>query len=174
MITKRPRNNDNDGYFDLKLKDRDGNSFLMTVGGNGDLYWIPENHKLNRIFYIDKNDEIGFSVFKQLFDAVGKVDDKYRPVLNGDKITFISEEWHEDVSNILKITNSDDLITIEFVKNENEDAWGMIHRGCNICFCNSGSRVPRVESLFMRMFNHLAYHCDLIPTETLDEENTIR
>ena len=164
MIIKKPRHN-KEGYYDLKITDKNGNSFLMTVGGNLDLYWIPENHKENRVFEIDKNDEMVFDIFKQLFDAIEKRDDKYRPVLKDDVITFISEDWPEDEANTLNIIKKNDLITIKFIKNENEAGWSFPHRGCVICFCNSGSRVPRIESLFMRMFNYLAYEFDNISCE---------
>ena len=163
MITKKPRNNE--GYYDLKVTDRNGNAFIMTVGGNLDLYWVPENYRENTIFYIEKGDEITYSVFEQLFRAVEKNDDKYRPVINGNTLTFVSEEWREEESNHLKITKEEDSFVVEFVKNENEEEWSVPRRGCAICFCNSGSRVPRVESLFMRLFNHLAYNSDLLQCE---------
>ncbi|MGN0787806.1 MAG: hypothetical protein ACI4L6_01905 [Candidatus Onthoplasma sp.] len=168
MITKQTR--DDKGYYDLKISDKNGKSFIMTVGGNLDLYWIPENHKENRVFEIDKDDKITFSVFEQLFNAVKKNDDKYRPILKDNTITFISEDWHEDEANILNIKKIRDAFIIEFIKNENEQSWSLPHRGCVICFCNSGSRVPKVESLFMRMFNFLAYECDLIQCEKSEDE----
>lgn len=164
MITKYPRYNQ-DGYYDLKITDKNGKSFIMTIGGNMDLFWIPENHKETRNFEINNNDEIVFNIFEQLFTAVKKNDDKYNPVLKDNSLTFISEEWHIDESNILKIIKEENAYKINFIENENKDAWSVPHRGCAICFCNSGSRVPKVEQLFMRMFNYLAYHCDLIPSE---------
>ncbi len=170
MITKTPRNNE--GKYDLKVTDKNGKSFMMTVGGNFDLYWIPENHKENRVFEIDKNDKITFSMFKQLFDIVRKRDDKYRPVLKDNTITFISEDWPEEEANVLHIIKSEDAFTIKFIKNENEKSWTYPHIGCVICFCNSGSKVPKVEEVFMRLFNYLAYECDLIKCENIQEEQT--
>ena len=172
MITKTPRHG-KDGYFDLKVTDKNGKSFIMTVGGNHDLYWLPENYKEYHSFEIDQQDEISFIMFSQLFDAVKKKDDPYKPVLQNNTITFISEEWQEDESNILKIIKEDKSFTIDFIKNENQAAWSVPHRGCAICFCNSGSRVPRVETLFMRMFNFLAYECDLIETVDNQDENSL-
>lgn len=163
MIFKTPRTSES-GLFDLKLTDKNNKSFIMTVGGNGDLYWLPENHKANRVFEFDSTDEICFSIFSQLFDAVKKRDDKYKPVLKDNKISFLSEEWHPDESNTLEIEKTENSFVVTFIKNQNEHLWTVPHRGCAICFCNSGSRVPRVESLFMQMFNYLAYHCNLIPT----------
>ena len=162
MITKKPRHK-KEGYYDLTVTDKDNNAFDMTVGGNFDLYWIPENHKKNRVFNINKEDEFTFVMFEKLFEAVEKHDDKYCPVLRDDTITYISEDWPEDEANVLKITKSEDLIRIEFVKNEERPLWSAPHMGCTICFCNSGSRVPRVESQFMRMFNYLAYECEMVP-----------
>lgn len=163
MIKKAPR--DEKGYYDLIFTDKNGREIFMTVGGNGDLFWIPKNHKQNRVFEFDKSDKIAYRVFEQLFQMVEKKDDRYRPVLNGNTITFISEDWHEDEANVLKIVRSNDSFVIEFIENTNREAWSYPHRGCNICFCNSGSRVPTVENLFMTMFTNLAYYSDLIEVE---------
>jgi len=119
MITKMLRGEKD--YYDLKITDKNGISFIMTVGGNCDLYWIPENHKINRRFEIDKTDEIGFAVFNQLFKAVKKNDNEYLPVLKDNVITFISEDWHPDEANVLKITQKDNEFVIDFIKNENRE-----------------------------------------------------
>ena len=71
----------------------------------------------------------------------------------------------EDEANILNIIESEDNYTIKFIKNEDKESWSYPHIGCAICFCNSGSRIPRVEQLFMRMFNYLAYECELVECE---------
>ena len=170
MITKKPRNG-KEGYYDLTVTDKDGKSFVMTVGGNLDLYWLPENYKKDKTFGIDKNDELTYGIFEQLFDAVEKRDDKERPVLNGNTITYISEDWPEEEANKLKIIREEDMFQIQFVKNEDMESWSYPHIGCTICFCNSGSRVPRVEGLFMRMFNYLAYECDMI--ECVQDDNVM-
>lgn len=166
MIIKQPRNNA-EGKYDLKITDKNGNSFFMTVGGNFDLYWLPENHKENRVFEIDKSDKIAYSVFNQLFNAVKKQDDKYLPVLKDNKITFVSEDWPEEEANVLNIIKEEESFTIKFIKNEDKENWSYPHMGCTICFCNSGSRVPKVEQVFMQMFNYLAYESkavDFAPT----------
>ena len=161
MIVKEPRFG-SEGLYDLRITDKNGKSFVMTVGGNGDLYWLPENYKQTTMFEIDGEDKQVFSIFSQLFEAVDKRDDKSRPVLKDNVITFVSEEWRPEESNELKIIKQDNSFIIHFIKNTNEAEWTVPHRGCAICFCNSGSRVPRVEQLFMLMFNKLAYHCDEI------------
>lgn len=162
MITRHPRPGYKD-YYDIKVTDKHGKEFKMTVGGNFDLYWLPKNHRENRVFEIDKHDELTFSVFEKLFSAVKKKDSAYNPVVKGNTITFISEDRHEDEANVLNIIKGKDEFIVKFIENENTDCWTTPHRGCTICFCNSGSRVPEVESLFMRMFHYLAYQCDLIP-----------
>ena len=164
MITKKPRY-EKEGYYDVTITDKDGKSFDMTVGGNFDLYWIPQNHKKNRVFNIDKSDNLTFITFEKLFDAVAKNDDKYNPVLRDNTIKFISEDWPEEEANVLNITKLKDLFRIEFIKNEKMKLWSYPHTGCTICFCNSGSRVPEVESLFMSMFNYLAYECEHVQCE---------
>lgn len=168
MISKFPRFGTK-GCFDLKVTDKNNNFFIMTIGGNLDLFWLPDNHKENLTFVIDSKDKIGYSSFNQLYDAIEKVDES-NVVLKDNKITFISEEWCEEESNKLQITKNKNDFVIEFIKNENRGAWTIPHRGCAICFCNSGSRVPKVEQLFMRMFNYLAYECDLIETEEICKE----
>jgi len=169
MITKFPRNNN--GYYDLRVTDRNDKSFVMTVGGNLDLYWIPENHKETRVFEIDEKDKFTFSMFNKLFKDIKKNDNKYYPVLKDDTVTFVSEDWPEDEANILQIEKQDGIFSIRFIKNENIENWSFPHRGCSICFCNSGSRVPKVESVFMKMFNELAYESDKVSLEEPDDEN---
>ena len=171
MIIKTPRNDN--GYYDLKITDSNNKSFFMTVGGNLDLFWIPENHKENRTFEIHKDDKLTYTMFNKLFKAIEKVDDKYNPSLNNNVFNFISEDWHEDEANRLSITRNEEQFTINFIENTNRENWSFPHRGCNICFCNSGSRVPKVEYLFMRMFNYLAYECDLINIDNPHENEII-
>ncbi len=171
MITKQPRNNQ-EGYYDVKITDKNGKSFIMTVGGNLDLYWLPENYKENRIFEIDKNDKITYSIFNQLFNAVRKQDDKYHSVLQDDTITFISEDWPEEEANVLNIIKDEETFTIKFIKDEDKESWSYPHMDCTICFCNSGSRVPKVEQVFMQMFNYLAFESKLIECKTHEEEKT--
>lgn len=168
MITKTPRNDQ--GYYDVIVTDRHGKKFMMTVGGNLDLFWIPQNHRENRTFEIDSEDQLNYQIFDQLFCAITRNDDRYNPIVDGNTITFISEDWPEDEANLLQIVKSNNLYTLNFIENENKSAWSFPHRGCNICFCNSGSRIPKVESLFMRLFNFLAYECDLIECED-DQSN---
>ena len=148
--------------YDLKVYDKYDKSFTMMVGGNGDLYWIPENHRETTTFYIPKEDRFLYAVFDNLFEVIRDRDDLKNPLLVGNEFNFISEDFHEDEANRLKITQTEDEFVIDFVRNEDRENWTLPHMGCNICFCNSGSRVPRVEQQFMIMFNELAYYCDEI------------
>ena len=161
MILKMQKD---DGGCDVKVTDKNGNFFVMTVAGNLDLYWVPQNRSCSN-FEIDCNDELTFSVFEQLFDAVKKVDDKYCPILTNNTITFVSEDRHEDYANILRITREKEKIDMEFINNKTKDELGWSHRDNTICFCNSGSRVPMVEHVFMEMFSKLAYELNLDENE---------
>lgn len=169
MISKLP-SSVQEGEYDLKVTDKNAKSFTMTVGGNFDLYWMPENYKECSTYEITKEDDYAFNVFSQLFAGVKENDDKYRPVLKGNTITFVSEDWNESEANVLVIKKQDSSFIIDFVKNENKEAWSYPHLDCGICFCNSGSRVPTVEQVFMQMFNYLAYESKLIACESIEDE----
>ncbi len=169
MIVKQPRRGESHfgdtKLFDLKVTDKNNNSFEMHVAGNQDLYWIPSDYKNVKTFYIDKSDEFLFSTFCELFKAIKQNDSdglQYPKSMNGDKFSFISEDYHEDEANRLEIIKEKNQFVINFIKNENEGVFGGFRRGCIICFCNSGSRVPNVERQFMLMFNELAYYNDEI------------
>ena len=95
-------------------------------------------------------------VFDNLFEVIRERDDLKNPLLVGNEFNFISEDFHEDEANRLKITQTEDEFVIDFVRNEDRENWTLPHMGCNICFCNSGSRVPEIERLFMQMFIDLA------------------
>lgn len=165
MIKKIKRSDDvcDQGKYNLKVIDRDGNSFTMMVGGNLDLYWVPDDYKSVNTFYIDKRDYFVYELFGGLFQNIENVDDKYNPSLIGNKFTFISEDFNEDIANKLEIIKKDNEFVINFLKNENKEGehyamYAFFRRGCPICFCNSGSRVPKIENLFMMLFNDLAYY----------------
>ena len=161
MITKVKRNEDSDILVDLVVTDKNNNSFIMTVGGNQDLYWIPQNYKQVKSFYIDKNDTFLFNIFTKLFKLIKQSDSdglSYPKTLNGNTFTFISEDFPEDEAHKLEIIKKENEFIINFIKNENTGIYTMFRRGCPICFCNSGSRLPKVEQLFMIMFNELAYY----------------
>ena len=59
---------------------------------------------------------------------------------------------------------------VMFDMNEDKESWSYPHMCCTICFCNSGSRVPKIEQIFMQMFNYLAYESKLIKCEPLEDE----
>lgn len=169
MITKLPKENQ-EGKYDLKVADKNDKSFTMTIGGNFDLYWMPENYKECSTYEITKDDNYTFKIFSRLFAGVERNDDKDNPVLKGNTITFVSEDWNENEANVLIIKKQENSFIIDFVKNENKEAWSYPHVGCVICFCNSGSRVPDVEQLFMQMFNYLAYESKSIKCESVEGE----
>ena len=165
MVQKIKRSEDlsDDGKYNVIITDKNGNSFTMMVGGNLDLYWVPEDYKDVKSFVIDKSDEFVYCLFDDLFQKIKKVDDKYNPSIIDNLFTFISEDFNEDIANRLEIVKNENGFEINFVKNENTESeyynmYAFFRRGCHICFCNSGSRVPKIEHLFMLMFNDLAYY----------------
>ena len=171
MITKVKRNEDSDKLVDLVVADKFNNEFVMTVGGNEDLYWVPKNYKQVKSFYIDENDEILYNIFTKLFQLIKKNDSdgfSHPKTLNGNTFTFISEDFPEDEAHKLEIIKEKNQFVINFIKSENLGIYGGFRRGCVICFCNSGSRVPKVEQQFMLMFNELAYHTEEI--ELINEQ----
>ena len=169
MITKVPREDAHIRQtFNLNISDKNGNRFTMLVGGNGDLYWVPENYKRVSNFYIDQSDPLFFDILTELFQIIKKRDNPYSPTLIENKFTFISEDAHEDEAHRLEIIKEDSQFAINFIKNDRPELWSYPKLGCTICFCNSGSRVPRIEQLFMIMFNKLAYYDPRIEIENED------
>jgi hypothetical protein len=165
MITKILDDTYNYEKYNVRVTDKNNKSFIMMCGGNMDLYWVPENWKDTTSFIIPKEDEFTYNMFSKIFKAVEQNDNKYNPVLVDDVITFYSEEATLEESDILKICKTDEQVKIDFIRNEDKESWTYPHRGCPICFCNSGSRIPKVEQQFMLMFNYLAYQCKKIDIE---------
>lgn len=171
MITKQKRPNQYTGPYsnkelmDLRVVDRNGNAFLMTVGGNLDLYWIPElpegrsRSDATPITYeFDKSDEFLFDTFSEIFRDIERKDNKQCPSIRDGVFTFISEDYPEEDANVLKMRKEGGKFIFDFIQTEGESIWGRLKRNNNICFCNSGSRVPEIEQIFMLKFNELAYY----------------
>jgi len=59
MVEKIKNNTHKYEAYNIIVTDKLGNKFTMFMGGNGDLYWLPEN-KANTTFYIDKSDALFF------------------------------------------------------------------------------------------------------------------
>ncbi len=168
MITKRIRNNYNTNLFDLEITDRHNNQFIMTVGGNGDLYWLPKARVFPATYYIDISDKLMYKMLTAIFKDIKLKDNKHNPSLINDTFTFISEDFHEDEANKLQVIKDKDCFKITFIKTEPTDSFSFkrYSRGCPICFCNSGSRVPQIEQLFMIAFTELAYHTPELQPKT--------
>ncbi len=147
------------GINGLKITDKNGNSFSMLIGGNTDLYWVPDDYGKVRNFFIEKSDKFLFDKLTKLLVDIKKVDNGICPSLIENSFTFVSEEFVEEESNKLQIIKEDEQFVIKFIKNENISPFSFASfvKGCPICFCNSGSKVPEIEILFMKMFNELAY-----------------
>ena len=124
------------------------------------IYKVPRPGKKESfdLKLVDKKDEFLFSVFEKLFENIKKNDSYYTKSVEGNVFTFISEDYHEDDANMLQIEKKDDEFEIKFVKNFSPNI-PLISKMCQICFCNSGSRVPNIERQFMLMFIELS-KCD--------------
>lgn len=162
MIVKVPRSSNFEdksdiGKYNLRVMDKNGNSFVMMVGGNGDLYWVPNNYKKNKTFIIEKSDEFVYDIFDKLFVDMQTSEDKNH-AMQGNEFNFISDDAPEDEANTLKIRRDDNAFVVDFIKQEIVSPWSTPSRGCSIRFCNAGSRQPKIVSLFMRMFSELAYY----------------
>ncbi len=149
----------NEASCNLRIVDKNGNSFVILVGGNTDLYWVPDDYGKVSAFFIEKSDKFLFDRFTKLFADIKKVDNRMHPSLIENTFTFVSEEFVEEESNKLQIIKEDEQFVIKFIKNENISPFSFASfvKGCPICFCNSGSRVPEIEILFMKMFNEFVY-----------------
>jgi len=163
MIYRVPRPDSKDSY-DLKLVDKNGNSFAMHFAGNMDLYWIVDDHRKCLNFYVDKKDEFLYSVFEQLFKNIEKNDTGFKKSVEGNVFSFISEDYHEDDANMLQIEKKEDEFEIRFAKNFSPNI-PLMSKMCQICFCNSGSRVPNIERQFMLMFIELSRYDERVPVE---------
>ena len=170
MLIKKPRQNGRYDAFDLEVTDANGNIFIMTFGGNGDLYWVPKQYGSTQ-FIINSDDEILYSAFEWLFEQIKENDNPQNPSLVDNTFTFISEEWEEEASNRLKIKKDENEFVLDFIKNENKPKHFFSGRRSTICFCNSGSRVPRIEQQFSIMFNELAYYNQDVPVIIEDDTN---
>lgn len=161
LKTKRP---DSVDKFDLKIIDKNGNEFDIVFGGNLDLFWVVRDHRKGLNFHIDKNDAFLYGVFEQLFEDIKKNDEGYKKSVEGNVFSFISEDYHEDDANMLQIEKKEDEFEIRFAKNFSPNL-PLITKMCQICFCNSGSRVPKIERLFMQMFLDTAYYSEEVEIE---------
>lgn len=152
------------GYFDLYIIDKNNHEFKMTVAGNQDLYWMPEDYRKNTTFYIDKSDSYLYDVFDYLFRQLKQNDNPHFPSIEGNVFTFASEDRPLEDADMLQIERKENEFEIRFLKNLS-DSIRFKTRFCNICFCNSGSRVPKLEQQFMLLFNELAYYTPDMPIE---------
>ena len=157
MIYKQKRPNTDDKY-DIVVADQNGKKFTMTVAGNLDLFWCPDDMREDiASFIIDNNDKIFYPYLMRLFQLIKDRDNNFCPTMQDNVFTFVSEDTEEEHANKLQIIQNEDNFIINFYKNLNKSPSLMPKMSNYICFCNSGSRVPKVEQLFMLMFNHMAY-----------------
>lgn len=159
MIKKVERDNNK---FDLNIIDNNGNLFAIIFAGNQDLYWY--SYLGVKEFEISKEDSDTYGALKLLLLNISKVD-KYQQVMKDNEFNWICDFAQEEKANSIKIQDNDDSIKIIFNRNPQHFA---PKNSTSICFCNSGSRHPRVVQQFMKMYLHEAYGYDYKEFELLD------
>ena len=110
MIVKEPRSSNFEdksdiGKYNLRVLDKNGNSFVMMVGGNGDLYWVPNNYKKNKTFIIEKSDEFVYDIFDKLciFEGYIKDEELVNRIKTAEEQIATYDEWQDyEVAMIVK------------------------------------------------------------------------
>lgn len=146
----------------LKITDKNNKSFIMEIGGNSDMYWIPENDLPNdeasgKISFEFERDDEFFDYLSDIFSKIKKKDNPYVPTLTGNAFTHASEDTFEEEANVLQIIQQNDKFVVDFYKQEALSMFSMMKRGFSICFCNSGSRHQDIEQIFKLKFLEVAY-----------------
>ena len=151
MITKHKKeSNKLSCSFEIEISDSNNSSFIITTGGNTDLYWIAHGTDSSFVFEIKENNDF-YSILNDLFKDIKKEDNKNNPTLIDNTFSWISEDRPPEEANSLNITKEKDCFKIQFNKNPYN-----MYKMCAICFCNFGSYHQNVELLFMEMFNSLS------------------
>lgn len=164
-------------FWGDKIKDvfikSDKNTLKIMYGGTDDLYMdifgeysVDENGNDSASFVINKNDEV-YSHFETLynnivsakigewqsprFNAMLKFSGAYNDLVKPDGIYFYSDNIYNEKANLLKITKDEQKISLNFVSNKEDPAWGF-----SIRICNSGSKYTPFNVCFMTLYNNLS------------------
>lgn len=133
--------------YDIRITDKNGNSFYMVFAGNLDLYWVKQSE--NSKFVINKLDVFTYDVFNQLFHKLKK-EDKNGELIKNNTFTWVSEAYGEKhTQNTLQIIKKDEEFEVVF--NHNPERFAPKNY-TSICFCNSGSNHPKIVESFMKVY----------------------
>ena len=152
-IYKNCFNNDS---CSIKVND---DNFIITLMGNGDLYWIYDYDNLDQneySFIIDKENTLLYNSFKELYDEIENnsqlKNDLYTSVklFNEGIITWYSDDYKVDKANSFSIEKIDENYKVTFKRNINNEL-----NDLSIRIFNSGSRYSPYNFCFMRMYNKL-------------------
>lgn len=118
------------------------NKFVIGFYGS-DLYWIMLDYIPNTEFIVKSDCSKLFKFLDELFTIEN---------FESNTFTWISEARLHENSSTLKITKDKDSYRITFIQNET-DYLAKARNICPICFCLSGSRNPKIASMFAIMLN---------------------
>ena len=136
-----------------------GNNFIITLMGNGDLYWIYNYNNLDQneySFIIDKENTLLYNSFKELYDEIENSSQSKNvfysnvKLFNEGIITWYSDDYKVDKANRFSISKVGDNYKVTFKRNINNELGDL-----SIRICNSGSRYSPYNFCFMRMYNKL-------------------
>jgi len=166
MIEKVPNNISG---FDIKITDKEGNSFFMIFGGNFDLFWVSEGEKLSYIIDVN-SDELLYKKLNNLWSKIENANIIFTSLdeestFKNNTLSWVSEDRPAFEANRLVISKTDDKFLINFIRNENN----FFPRSLiSVCFCNSGSNYPEVSQEFMKLYLSLIdenYNYEIINKE---------
>ena len=140
QLVDSPYINDGRDYGkDILFTDQNGQQFTLFLGGNGDLYFVPDHTKTDGsgklVYYnyiLGKEDSYTYGQFENFLKTAKKAD-KYNENFDGEKFFWLSEDAPEDIANRLEIQKYDDAILLDIIVNKASWTHG-------IRFTLSGSR----------------------------------
>ena len=133
--------------YDIRITDKNGNSFYIVFGGNLDLYWVSESEINN--FVINKQDFFTYDIFCQLFRKLEK-EDKTGTLIKNNTFNWVSEASGEmHTQNTMQIIKKQDEFEVVF--NHNPECFAPKNY-TSVCFCNSGSNHPKIVESFMKVY----------------------
>lgn len=137
-LVRSPYYKSRDYDDDILITDDGGNQFSIFLGGNGDLYFVPQGQKhledgkkiIVHHYLIGKENEYLFDKFdKFLKNAKVANNARYNAVDNecfeNDKFFWLSEDSPEDIANKLEITKTDNEIILDIIVNRKSWSQGV-------------------------------------------------
>ena len=150
QLVDSPYKDERDYGSDILFTDQNGQQFTLFLGGNGDLYFVPNCRKTdstnNFVYYnyiLGKEDNYTYAQFDTFLKTAQKAD-KYNENFDGEKFFWLSEDAPEDIANRLEIQKYDDAILLDIIVNKASWTHG-------VRFTLSGSRNFEIASALVKM-----------------------